>query len=144
MAVVALVVGVGGVVHQPLRLAAAVGVAVAARAAAERGGVGELVPSGGVVPLAHDERLRKEHPRHADEREGEEEELNRRLAPEEVRLGEDDAGAHEHLDEHRDQRRRHLAVGDPVDAPLVEDAEDEVAEDREQEDELRRMGVDER
>ena len=32
-----------------------------------------------MVPLAHDERLREEHPRHADEREGEEEELDREM-----------------------------------------------------------------
>mmetsp|Transcript_10136 Transcript_10136/g.23433 ORF Transcript_10136/g.23433 Transcript_10136/m.23433 type:complete len:356 (-) Transcript_10136:1503-2570(-) len=84
-----------------------------------------------------EERLGEQHPRHRDGRERQQYELHRRLPAEEVRLGEYPAGLHEEGDQHRDERRRRQTLVHPVDRPLEEDGEHEVAEDGEHEDGLR-------
>lgn len=97
-----------------------------------------------VVLLDDEVRLEAQHPRHTDEREQDEEDLEGGLAGEELLLGVDVSGTEEHVDEHVEQagRRDHAGRG-PVDTPLVDDADDEVAEDGLHEEELGdELGVD--
>jgi len=82
-------------------------------------------------------RLQAQHPRHAHQRDQQQDRLQRCLSSEELFLGIDGSGREEHVDEHVEESGR----GDetrlsPVDGPLVDDADDEVTEDGLHEEEL--------
>lgn len=101
--------------------------------------------AGRLVVLLDDEvGLHAQHPGDADEREQDEDRLKIGLAGVELVLGLDRARREEHVDEHVEQARRRDEAGlRPVDAPLVDDADDEVAKDRLHEQDLgHELGVD--
>jgi hypothetical protein len=80
--------------------------------------------------------LETEHPRYADARDSNEDKLEWTLAGEKLRGGVDRTWLQEHVDEHRKERRGLSRRFAPVDRPLVEDADDEVAKDGLQENHL--------
>ncbi|KAI3492688.1 hypothetical protein L1887_42606 [Cichorium endivia] len=92
---------------------------------------------GGLVLLPLDVGRDAEHPGYADEGNEQEDGLYKRLTSEELGLGINVAGLEEHVDEHVEQARRVVAEDGavcvglvPVDGPLVDDGEDEVAKER--------------
>ena len=96
-----------------------------------------------LVLLVQQVWLGAEHPRHADQREEEEEHLHASLAGVELRFGVDDAWLEEHVDDHIEQAWRRVVErvaggvgGVPVDAPLVHDRDHKIAEERLEEEEL--------
>jgi len=90
-----------------------------------------------LVLLQQQVRLQAQHPRHADQRDQQQDRLQRRLSSEELFLGIDGSRREEHVDEHVEETGRRDESGlSPVDGPLVDDADDEVTEDGLHEEEL--------
>lgn len=110
-----------------------------------------LLPRQTMVPLRDDPLmllvqhvwLEAEHPRHTHQCDQEQHHLDESLARVELRLRIDSAGGEEHVDEHVEETGRGGRGLGPVDRPLVDDADDEVAKDAPHEEDLRdELGVD--
>ena len=95
-----------------------------------------------LVLLPEHVRLQAQHPRHTDERNKQQHNLNKALTGVQLRALIDRSGREEHVDQHVEQSGGRRGGLGPVDRPLVDDANDEVAEDGPHEEDLRdELGV---
>jgi len=130
VAAVDLAVGVRGVVVFFLIVEGVGEAAGVADAAVALGG-------GFVVFVAEVEGLEEEEDGHLDDGEEDEGHLDACLSCVELFFGFDGAGLEEHVDEHVQQAGGVASDGIPINAPFVDDTEDEVAEDGLEEDHAR-------